>query len=142
MAAVSGQRLANATKETLTKIRTDPSFDHFYANVACKSEGLLGEPTLPRKRPTLARLKIFAGAPSYSQTAKDHFRKVYYEATHLIVRAIYQRVNVTDQESFCFCAKMETLLVKAANCERYEATFSFLRHHTAKMLIRGLYLRN
>ena len=48
MAAVSGQRLANLTKETLTKIRTDPSFDHFYANVACKYEGLLGEPTLPR----------------------------------------------------------------------------------------------
>ena len=110
MAAVSGQRLANAAKETLTKIRTDPSFDHFYANVACKSEGLLGEPTLPTKRPTLARLKIFAGAPSYPQTAKDHFRKVYYEATHLIVRAIYQRV--TDQESFCFYAQMETLLLK------------------------------
>ena len=45
MAAVSGrQRLANLTKETLTKIRTDQSFDHSHANVARKSEGLLGEP--------------------------------------------------------------------------------------------------
>ena len=44
MAAVSGQRLANLTKGTLTKIRIDQSFDHFYANVARKSEGLLGEP--------------------------------------------------------------------------------------------------
>ena len=44
MAAVSGQRLANLTKEMLKKIRTDQSFDHFYANVARKSEGLLGEP--------------------------------------------------------------------------------------------------
>ena len=34
MAAVSGQRLANLTKETLTKIRTDRSFDHFYACLA------------------------------------------------------------------------------------------------------------
>ena len=65
VAAVSGQRLANLTKGTLTKIRIDQSFDHFYANVARKSEGLLGEPTLPRKRHTPTRLKVGAGAPSY-----------------------------------------------------------------------------
>ena len=88
MAAVSGQRLANLTKGTLTKIRIDQSFDHFYANVARKSEGLLGEPTLPRKRHTSARLEV---------GARDHFVRAYYEAIDLIVRAIYQRVN---QESF------------------------------------------
>ena len=97
MAAVSGQRLANLTKGTLTKIRIDQSFDHFYANVARKSEGLLGEPTLPRKRHTPAKLEVGAGAPSYPQTAKDHFVRAYYEAIDLIVRAIYQRGN---QESF------------------------------------------
>ena len=32
MAAVSGQRLENLTKETLTKMRTDQSFDYFYPN--------------------------------------------------------------------------------------------------------------
>ena len=73
MAAVSGQRLANLTKETPTKIRIDHSFDHFYANVACKCEGLLGEPTLRRKRHTPARLEVGAGVPSYPQTAKDHW---------------------------------------------------------------------
>ena len=73
MAAVSGQRLANLTKGTLIKIRFDQSLDHFYANVARKSEGLLGEPTLPRKRHTPDRLEVGAGAPSYPQTAKDHF---------------------------------------------------------------------
>ena len=92
MAAVSGQRLAN-----LTKIRIDQGFDHFYANVARKSEGLLGEPTLPRKRNTPVRLEVGAGAPSYPHTAKDYFGRAYYEAIDLIVRAIYQRV---DQESF------------------------------------------
>ena len=97
MAAVSEQRLANLTKETLTKIRTDQSFDHSHAKVARKSEGLLSEPTLPRKRHTPARLEVAAGAPSYLQTAKDHFRRVYYEAIDLVVDAIYQRVN---EESF------------------------------------------
>ena len=97
MAAVSGQRLANLTKGTLTKIRIDQSFDHFYANIARKSEGLLGEPKLPRKRRIPARLEVGAGAPSYPQTAKDHFVRAYYEAIDLIVNAIYQRIN---QESF------------------------------------------
>ena len=97
MAAVSGQRLANLTKETSTKIRIDQSFDHFYANVARKSEGLLGKPTLPRKRHTSDRLEVGADAPSYPQTARDHFVRAYYEAIDLIVRDIYQRIN---QESF------------------------------------------
>ena len=34
-----------------------------------KSEGLLGEPTLPRKRLPPSRLEVGAGAPSYRQTA-------------------------------------------------------------------------
>ena len=105
MAAVSGQRLVNLAKQTLTKIRTDHCFDHFYANIARKSEGL--QPTLSRKRRTSARLEVGAGAPSYPQTAKDHFRRAYYETIHLNVRAIYQRVN---QESFSSYAQMETLL--------------------------------
>ncbi|CAH3114122.1 unnamed protein product [Porites lobata] len=58
MAAVIGQRLPKLTKTTLTKFRTDESLDHFYADVACKSEGLLSEPTLPRKRRTLVRLEF------------------------------------------------------------------------------------
>ena len=62
MAVVSGQRLANLTKQTLTKIPTnDRSFDHFYANVSRKSESPLGEPTLPRKRCTSTRLEVGAG---------------------------------------------------------------------------------
>jgi len=73
MAAISGQR----QRTTLTKIHTDQRFDHSHANVARKSEGLLGEPTLPRKQLTPARLEVGAVAPSYPQTAKDHFRQVY-----------------------------------------------------------------
>ena len=76
-AAVSGQGLAmaNLTKETLTKMPSDQSFDHFYANISRKNEGLLGKRTLPRKRCTSARLEVRAGTPSYPQTAKDHFRR-------------------------------------------------------------------
>ena len=133
MAAVIGQRLPKLTKNTLTKFRTDESLDHFYADVACKSEGLLSEPTLPRKRRTLVRLEVGAGAPSYTQTAKDHFRGVYYEGIHLIVGLFIT--------AFSAYAQMETLLVKA-HIGDDEAEFSFLMRHTAKMLIQGRYLSN
>ena len=124
MAAVSGQRLANLTKETLTKIPTsDKSFSHFCANVSCTSEGLFGEPTLPRKRCTSAKLKVGTGAPRYPQTAKDQFRRVCYESIDLIVSAIDQRFN---PESNSFYAQMKTFLIKAANGDDYEEEFKFL----------------
>ena len=117
---LQGTKVANLTKETLTKMPSDQSFDHFYANISRKSEGLLGKPTLPRKRCTSARLEVGAGTPSYPQTAKDHFRRVYYEAIDLIVSAIYQ-------ESFSSYAQMDTFLVKAVNGDDdYEAEFKFL----------------
>jgi len=107
--------------------------NHFYANVSRKSEGLVGEPTLPRKRCTPARLEVGAGAPSYPQTAKDHFRRVYYEAIDLTVSAIDQRFN---QESFTSYAR-ETLLVKAANGEDYEAEFKFLQESYSEDIDTG-----
>ena len=64
-------------------------------------------------------MEVGTGARSYPQTAKDHFRRVYYEAIDLIVSAIYQ-------ESFSSYAQMETLLVKAGNGDQYEAEFKFL----------------
>ena len=106
-------------------MRTDWSFDHFYV--------MVGKPTLS------ARLEVGAGAPSYPQTAKDHFRRVYYEDIDLIVSAIDQRFN---QGSFSSYTQMETLLVTAANGETMTQSSSFLKHHTAKMFILGRYLGN
>ena len=64
-------------------------------------------------------LEVGASAPTYPQTANDHFRRVYYEAIDLIISTIYQ-------ESFRCYIQMETLLVKAANGDDYEADFKFL----------------
>ena len=38
---LQGTKVANLTKETLIKMPSDQSFDHFYANISRKSEGLL-----------------------------------------------------------------------------------------------------
>ena len=67
MAAVSDQHLANLTKETLTKMHTDHSFDLFTANVAHMSQGLVGKPTLQRKRRTPLRLEVGAQPIPYCQ---------------------------------------------------------------------------
>ena len=60
MAAVSEQQLANLTKETLTKMHNDQNFDLFNANNVHMSKGLIGEPTLQRKRRTSLRLEVSA----------------------------------------------------------------------------------
>ena len=67
MAAVSEQHLANLTKETLTKMHTDHSFDLFTANVVHMSQGLVGKPTLQRKRRTPLRLEVGAQPIPYCQ---------------------------------------------------------------------------
>ena len=89
MAAVSGQRLANLTKETLTKIRTDRSFDHFYACLA--NQRFQENDTL---RPDWRLVLVHQAIPKLLKITLDG---PYYEAIDLIVRVIYQRVN---QESF------------------------------------------
>ena len=118
MAAISGQRLANLTKKTLTKISSDQSLYQFYASR--KSEGLLGEPERFQESDALwLDWRLVLVRPIYPQTADDQFRRVHYEAIDLIVSAIYQ-------ESFRSYVQMETLLVKAANGDDYEADFKFL----------------
>ena len=88
---------------------SDQSLYHFYASHK-------SEPTLPRKR---CSSEVGASALIYPQTTNDHFRRVYYKAIDLIVSAIYQ-------ESFRSYVQMETLLVKGANGDDYEADFNFL----------------
>ena len=132
VAAVSGQglALANLTKETLTKMPSDQSFDHFYANISRKSEGLLGKPTLLRKRCTSARLEVGAGTPSYSQTAKDHFRRVYYVL--LILSSV-----LSIRKASAPTPRWRPSWLKLVMVTTMRQSSSFLKHHTEKMLIQG-----
>ena len=78
-------------------------------------------------------MEVGAGARSYPQTAKDHFRRVYYEAIDLIVSAIYQ-------ESFSSYTQMRPSWLKLVMVTTMRQSSSFLKHHTEKMLIQGRYL--
>ena len=64
------------------------------------------------------------------RTAKDHFRRMYYGALDLIVSVIDKRFN---HESLRL-SWLKLLMVTAMSQRS-----SFLKHHTAKMLIHGRY---
>ena len=59
MAALSGKPLANLTKETLTKMRIDQSFDVFYPiTLPARVKAWLAIQRLQEERRTSARLEV------------------------------------------------------------------------------------
>ena len=139
IAAVSRQCVANVTKETLSKIHSDQSFDHFLLMLPARVKACLVNQCFRESdalRPDW-RLVLVHQATVYPQTAKDHFRRVFYEAIDLIVRAIDQGVN---QESFSSYTWMETFLFKAANGDDDEAEFKFFEASYSEDVVQGCYL--
>ena len=90
MSAAAGQRLAIQTVETLKRIREECAFNAFYESVLEKKKSLpdFGEPILKRNRQAPVRY-CFGKAPiKHPSTTRDHYREVYFEAVHLLVRHI------------------------------------------------------
>lgn len=125
MSAVSGQRLAQLTKSVLESIRNDYSFSAFYSIVLRKSKDhAISDPLLPRKRRAPARIEVGSGQPTFPETPKDHYRRIYFEVIDLIVNAIEQRFS---QPSFTAYEKMESLLLKGINGESYTAELDYMK---------------
>ncbi|KAK2557068.1 Zinc finger MYM-type protein 1 [Acropora cervicornis] len=122
MSAVSGQRVANVTKQVLEKMRNNECFKSFYDTVLVKSKQhpSVSEPALPRQRRAPSTFEIGTGAPSYPTTPQDHYRRVYFEAIDLMVNAIDLRFNQAS------CEKMESFLVKCLNCQDYSTELRYL----------------
>ena len=106
----------HVTNETLTKMRTDQSFDH------C-SPGWRTDTSKKAKRSGQTRGWCCCTWAISPNCQRSLLRRVYDEAIDLIVSAIDQRFN---QESFSSYAQLETFLVKAANGNDYEAEFKIL----------------
>ena len=134
MSAVSGQRVANVTKQVLEKMRNNECFKSFYDTVLVKSKQhpSVSEPALPRQRRAPSRFEIGTGAPSYPTTPQDHYRRVYFEAIDLMVNAIDLRFN---QASYRVYEKMESFLVKCLNCQDYSTELRYLEQITKTMLM-------
>lgn len=105
MSAVSGQRVANLTKQVLQKMQNNESFKSFYDTIVTKSKKhpSISEPALPRQKRAPSRFEIGTGPPWYPTTPQEHYRRIYFEAIDLMVNAINNRFN---QASFDEYAKM------------------------------------
>ena len=125
MSAVSGQRLAKMTKTVLQDMRTDEAFDKFYDVILIKKNkhSSIPEPSLPRRRRAPARFEIGTGNPSYPDTPKDYYRRIYFEGLDGIIAAIHERFN---QPSFIAYLNLESLLLKALNSEDYSDSLRYL----------------
>jgi hypothetical protein len=116
MSAAAGHHLANLMVKTLESIRNEESFDGFYDVVLIKVKQYpaVAEPTLPRKRRAPARYETGNAEPVYPPTARDHYRKVYFEAVDHLISSVKERF---DQPAFKVYATLETLLLRAAKGE-------------------------
>ena len=140
MAAVSGQLLENLTKKTLTKIRTNQSFDHFYANVAHKPWRPGGQTNASKKTThsgqTWGWCWCTKPSPNCQRSLSGRF---YYELARLFILSSGLSISALIRKASVPTPRWKpSSVVKAANGDDYEAEFSFLKHHTAQMLIQGL----
>ena len=135
VAAVSGQglALANLTKETLTKMPSGQSFDHFYATISRKREGLLGKPTLPRidaLRPDWRLVLVHQANPKLP--------KITLEGS--IVRILILSSVLSIRKASVPTPRWRPSWLKLLMVTTMRQSSCFLKHHTEKMLIQGRYL--
>ena len=102
---------------------SDQSFDHFYANISRKSKGLLGKPTLPRKRCTSATPKL---------------PKITLEGS--IIRLLILSSVLSIRKASAPTPRWRPSRLKLLMVTTMRQSSSFWIHHTEKMLIQGRYL--
>ena len=87
MSAVQGQRLAELTKQTIQKRRTDDDFEDFFCLVKKKADSLqteISEPSLQRRRKSPKRFEIGDGDPYFPSTESEHYKVQYLKQSILL----------------------------------------------------------
>ena len=117
LSAAEGQEMTRVTVRTLKGLRTAERFEDFFKSTTSKAQSFeVQEPCLPRKKRVPARYEVGTGQPEFHDSAKDHYRQIYYEARDLIINCITDRFEQVDYRMYANC---EQLLLKAANNEDY-----------------------
>ena len=80
-------------------------------------------PMLPRRTHAPRIIEISTGEPTYPVTAQDYDRRIYFEASDLMMNSIDQQF---DQPSFDAYAKMESLLIKTLNSQDKSKELKFM----------------
>ena len=107
--------------KTLTKDRSDASFDLFWSRVLQRKNAeipLIDDPVLPRKRRAEARLDIGRqGTNHHPATAKDLYRKNYFATIDLATECITSRFH---QRDFLVYQNVQELLLKSIAGDPYD----------------------
>ena len=118
--AAQGQELATTVIKTLTKNRSDQSFDLFWEAVKKRAVQLgTAEPKLPRKRklPDYYGAKTGNATPHFHDSPKDCYRAIYFETYDSVINFIKQRFDQPDYRTYMY---LQETLIKAAVSEDYE----------------------
>ena len=118
--AAQGQELATTVIKTLTKDRSDQSFDLFWEAVKKRAVQLrTAEPKLPRKQklPDYYGAKTGNATPHFHDFPKDRYRAIYFETYDSVINFIKQRFDQPDYRTYMY---LQETLIKAAVSEDYE----------------------
>ena len=115
ISAAEGQSVAAMTTTTLASIRNDECFNCFWQKVTVMGlERDVDEPRLPRQRKRPRRYEEGNAPAEFDLSAKDMYRRVYFESLDLITQAITDRF---DQPGYRVYRCLEDLLLKGARGE-------------------------
>ena len=109
--AAQGQELATTVIKTLTKDRSDQSFDLFWEAVKKRAVQLgTAEPKLPRKRklPDYYGVKTGNATPHFHDSPKDRYHATYFETYDSVINFIKQRFDQPDYRTYMYL--QETLI--------------------------------
>ena len=112
MPAVEGRRLSHLCTEVLKKLRTDESFDQFWAYVEQVQHTLnVSDASLPRPHKRPRQYEDGTADHYHSPTPFMHYKQIYFEALDAAVVAIGDHF---DQNDYSMYAKLELLLLAAS----------------------------
>ena len=113
--------LAMKTVTTISKIRTDDSFDLFWNLVTKKAEDkAVEEPKLPRQRRMPARFEMGTADAEFQSEVKAYYRQIYFQSTDHVVNAINDRYDSPD---FKIYMQAEQLIMKCVKSQDYETEY-------------------
>lgn len=106
-----------AAMKHFKSLRTDEEFDRFYTRAKnfAKEKGV-ELPVLPRKRRMPQRYSS-GSEPFDPSCAKQHYRKIYFEACDLLLGELQNRF---ESKHIPAVVSMEKAIIKAANNEDFE----------------------
>ena len=117
ISASEGQLVANMTRRTLQSMRNGQQFDLFWEKVKrMAEESDVDDPVLPRRKKVPQRFETGSAAAEFPATAKDHFRRNYFDALDLLVQAIADRF---DQPGYRTYSSLQALFLKATRKEDF-----------------------